>query len=39
MNLIKLANIKKNSPLKFSRKIDSNIPAPETSIPFMPKFI
>lgn len=26
--LLKLANIKKNSPLKFTRKIDSSIPAP-----------
>lgn len=36
---LNLANIKKGTPLKFTRKIETNVPAPETSIPFMPKFI
>ncbi len=37
--LANLGNIKSSTPFKFCRKSQTNVPAPETSIPFMPKFI
>ncbi len=34
-----LGNIKSDTPLKFNRKFQANVPLPSSNIPFMPKFV